>query len=129
MEERKAHTSARKIAAISALILLIIIGTMSFHYFEDWTWVQSFYFTVSTLATVGYGDLHPTSDGTRLFTALFILAGVSVAVAALSIIGSSYIDNRTRRIVQDNKPRAKNIIDKKVYVASQSYNRGPRRHS
>jgi len=103
MEEQKPHTAARKIVAVSALFLLIIIGTISYHYFEDWTWIQSFYFTVSTLATVGYGDLHPTTDNTRLFTAFFILAGVSIAVAALSIIGSSYIDNRTKRIAEDNE--------------------------
>ena len=28
---------------------------------------------VTTLTTVGYGDLHPTTDGSRLFTAIFIL--------------------------------------------------------
>jgi voltage-gated potassium channel len=105
MPNQKPHIFARKVAAVSALLLLIIIGTLAYHWLEHWTWIQSFYFTVSTLATVGYGDLHPTMDSTRLFTAFFILAGVGIAVAALSIIGSSYIDNRTKRIMQDNNKR------------------------
>jgi voltage-gated potassium channel len=109
MEEQKPHTLARKIEAVSALLLLIIIGTVSYHWLENWTWIQSFYFTVSTLTTVGYGDIHPTADSTRLFTAFFILAGVGIAVAALSIIGSSYIDNRTRRILRDNKSKGRRL--------------------
>lgn len=103
MPKQKAHTFARKIAAFTILFLLILIGTVSYHWLERWTWTQSFYFTVSTLATVGYGDLHPTRDETRLFTAFFILAGASVAVAALGIIGSSYIDDRTVKMMQDGK--------------------------
>ncbi|MFA5954662.1 MAG: potassium channel family protein [Patescibacteria group bacterium] len=103
-EEQKHHSIARGWVAISALVLLIIVGTLVYHQFENWSWIQSFYFTVSTLATVGYGDLHPTSDGTRLFTALFILVGVSIAVAALGILGSAYIDRRAKQIVQNIKP-------------------------
>jgi hypothetical protein len=36
---------------------------------------------VATLTTVGYGDLHPTSDGTRIFTIIYILTGLGVLVA------------------------------------------------
>lgn len=102
-DKPKPHTLARIAAAISALLLLIIIGTLAFHRLEHWTWIQSFYFTVSTLATVGYGDLHPTSDGTRLFAALFILVGVGVAVAALGILGSGYLNYRAQQIVKDRE--------------------------
>lgn len=103
MREQKTHSFASKAAAISALFIWIIMGTVLFHWMEDWTWIQSFYFTVSTLATVGYGDMHPTTDGARLFTALFILTGVGITVTALGVIGSSYIDNRARRITQENR--------------------------
>ena len=101
------HHGARKMAAVTALLLLIFVGTVSYHWLETWNWTQSFYFTVSTLATVGYGDLHPTTDASRMFTAFFILTGVSIAVAALSIVGSSYIEDRTRRIVKDSVRRRK----------------------
>lgn len=103
MAVEKTHHLARKAAALSALFLLIIIGTLAYHWLEGWSWIQSFYFTVTTLATVGYGDLHPTTDASQLFTAVFILAGVSIAVAALGIIGSSYLEKRAKNIIQDNK--------------------------
>jgi len=83
--------------AVSSLASLITIGTLVFKYLEDWTWIQSFYFSVVTLATVGYGDLHPTTDGSRLFTAFYILLGVAIAVSALAVIGSSYLTRRDER--------------------------------
>ncbi len=83
--------------ATTSVALLIAIGTTAFHALEDWTWIQSFYFTVVTLTTVGYGDLHPTSDGSRLFTALFVLAGVAITVSALGVIGTTYLSKREAR--------------------------------
>jgi len=103
-DRKKPHTFAQKVAAISALVLLIITGTVSYHWLENWTWIQSFYFTVCTLTTVGYGDLYPTTEDARVFTAIFILTGVSIAVTALGMIGSSYIDKRAQRITQDSRP-------------------------
>jgi len=105
MYQAKPHTLARVVAAVSALILLIGIGTVVFHNFENWTWIQSLYFTVTTLTTVGYGDLYPTSDAARLFTTFYILAGVGITLATLSILGSGYINRRTRQIIQNNEQK------------------------
>ena len=94
------HYGARISAAFSALFIFIGIGTVGFHNFEHWNWIQSFYFTVATLTTVGYGDLHPTHDSSRLFAAFFILVGVGVALTAVGIIGAAYLEQRTNNIVE-----------------------------
>ncbi len=101
------HLIARTSAALSALLILIGSGTFVYHRLEHWTWIQSLYFTVATLTTVGYGDIHPTSDSSRLFTVVFILAGVGIAIAALSILAGAYFDRRTSRIIErrDNSSR------------------------
>lgn len=84
--------------AVGSLTVLIISGTLLFKYLEDWTWIQAFYFSVSTLTTVGYGDeFVPTTDTSRLAASIFILVGVGTALAALSLVGSHYIDRRTKR--------------------------------
>lgn len=95
-------------AAASALASLLAIGTIVFHRLEDWTWIQSFYFTVVTLATVGYGDLHPTNDMSRLFTAFFILFGVSVAVASITYIGGQYLAKREEALIRKRETQNKN---------------------
>jgi voltage-gated potassium channel len=93
-------------AAASSLLALVLAGTVAFRLLEGWTWIQSFYFSVVTLSTVGYGDLHPTSDVTRLFTALFILAGVGIVLASLTVIGTSLLARREERILRrrSNEP-------------------------
>lgn len=88
--------------ATTSVALLIAAGTLAFHALEDWTWIQSFYFTVVTLTTVGFGDLHPTTDGSRLFTAIFILAGVAITVSALGVIGATYLRKRETRLTRSS---------------------------
>jgi hypothetical protein len=43
---------------------LVLTGTLFYWRFEDWTVVESLYFSIVTLTTVGYGDLAPTTAGT-----------------------------------------------------------------
>ena len=84
---------------VAALVSLLITGTVVYHYIEDWSWTTSFYFTVCTVTTIGYGDVVPTSESSRLFTAFFALAGVSVALASFGIIGANYL-KRGQEIVE-----------------------------
>jgi len=91
---------SRIYVAVSSVATMIAIGTWLFHKLEDWSWAESFYFTVASLTTVGYGDLHPTNDTSRVAVAVFILIGVGIVAAALGSIGSAYADRRTR-ILQD----------------------------
>lgn len=83
--------------AASTLLGWIAIGTIVFHRLESWNWIQSFYFSVVTITTVGYGDFTPTNDLSRLFTAIYILVGVSIGLVTLSIIGAEILRNRERR--------------------------------
>jgi len=102
-------------SAVFSISVLIGFGTWAFHLLEEWTWAESFYFSVATLTTVGYGDIHPTTDSSRVFTAIFILVGVGIVIAALTSIGSRYLntqekelsDNITRRITRRNKRRSR----------------------
>ncbi len=77
--------------AIGALLGLVGIGTVVYHILEKWSWLVSFYFSVCTLTTVGYGDYYPTTDISRLFTAVYVLAGVIIAFGAFGMIGATYL--------------------------------------
>jgi hypothetical protein len=75
-----------------ALLFGIIgLGTVIYHSMEGWSWVTSFYFAVCTITTVGYGELHPTSELSQLFTAIYALVGVGVAFTSLGVIGANYL--------------------------------------
>ena len=64
----------------------ILLGTLVFRWLEGWSTINALYFSVVTLATVGFGDLHPTTDVAKLFTIVYILFGLGVIAAFISEI-------------------------------------------
>lgn len=70
--------------ALAALFVSILLGACGFRWLEDLTWTQSFYLTVQTVTTVGYGDIPPRTTGGRIFASLFMLTGVGLAAYILS---------------------------------------------
>ena len=72
-----------KVLLVSAATM-IAVGTVVYHVLEGWSFLDSLYFSVVTLATVGYGDFHPTTDVARLFTVGYILVGIGILAAFAS---------------------------------------------
>ena len=63
------------------LILFLGIGTGAYYNLEHWSFVDSFYFSATTLTTVGYGDLFPTTNTSKIFTSFYVLIGVGIVLA------------------------------------------------
>ena len=65
---------------ISLLILLLLVslGTSGYMSIEGWRFLDAFYMTVITLATVGFQEVHHLGDTGKAFTILLIVFGVSV---------------------------------------------------
>lgn len=75
-------------------IVLIALGTKLYHQFENWSYFDSLYFTITTLTTVGYGDLTPKTYLGRSFTMFYMIFGISIALYTLSFISSHFIERR-----------------------------------
>ena len=70
--------------ALAAAVLLMVTATIVYRIAEDWSWVDSFYFSAIAVTTVGFGDLSPTTDVTKLFTVFYIFVGISLLGAVLN---------------------------------------------
>lgn len=72
---------------ISLIALLTIAGgSIFYHHVEKLTWVDSLYFTVVTLGTVGYGDIVPHTTAGKLFTSFYILFGIGIIAGFANIL-------------------------------------------
>jgi voltage-gated potassium channel Kch len=65
---------------------VLLVGTLAYHFLEGWSLLDSLYFSVITLATVGYGDLVPTTPVAKVLTILYVINGISILLALLDRI-------------------------------------------
>ena len=83
-----------------ALFLSLIFlsgGTFYFHSVENWSPVDSFYFSTMTLTTIGYGDFVPTMDESKIFVSIYAILGVGIMLYLLgSIIAAFLVDQEDR---------------------------------
>jgi len=82
---------------ILSVLAILVVGTTFYTIVEDWTVIEALYFTVITLTTIGYGDLHPTTEFSRLFTIFFVLAGVSTLLGFLNFILGRTVKEQVQR--------------------------------
>jgi hypothetical protein len=70
-----------------------------------WNRLDTVYFLVITLLTIGYGDYHPVSERERVFTAFFIIFGIAVCSSALGSM-STLLQSHQERINKQRNMRA-----------------------
>jgi voltage-gated potassium channel len=60
------------------LFSIIVLGSWFYMRVEHWTFLNSLYFSITTLATVGYGDFYPHTVAGKIFTIFYILVGIGL---------------------------------------------------
>ena len=63
-----------------ALVALVLVGIAGFHFLEGWTWFEGFYMVLTTITTIGYGEVHPLSHAGRIVQYFVIIAGVGLVL-------------------------------------------------
>lgn len=79
------------------MVSLLLIGTIFYRNIEGWSWLDSFYFCVITLSTVGFGDLSPTLPESKVFTIVYILLGLSIFVSLVNMLA------KTRQVIHSQR--------------------------
>ena len=62
------------------LVLLVIVAMLGFHFIEGWTYFDGFYMVLTTITSIGYGEIHPLSHAGRLFNSFIIITGVGLVL-------------------------------------------------
>ena len=67
-----------------SILLVMVLGTFALMQVENLSLVDAFYFNIVSIATVGYGDIHPTSQTGKLLAVVLILLGTGTFLGVIA---------------------------------------------
>ena len=73
---------------------VIVVGTIGMMTLEKKSLIDSLYFVIVTMATVGYGDVHPTTDLGKIFTLFIIVTGVGTFIGVIANFTEIMLEKR-----------------------------------
>jgi hypothetical protein len=88
-EERKGCTEWYKRHGKAVRRFLIVlayftIGGLFYRHHEGWTVIQCITFAVTTITTLGYGNLAPDNDDARFFTTFYVIIGIGIVFTSIN---------------------------------------------
>lgn len=80
-----------------SVVVVLTVGTVVFSRLEGWSLLDSLYFSVVTLATIGYGDLTPTTATAKLISIFYIFIGVGILGVFISAVSHASMQRTLER--------------------------------
>jgi len=83
---------------LTVLLLVVIVGTVGFWLLEDnvKTLLDSFFFTLVTVTTIGYGNITPQTVAGKVLTIGVIIVGVGAALVSMQTVFESLVGKRIK---------------------------------
>lgn len=81
-------------------IILIAFSTISIHFVEERSWFDSLYFTVSTISTVGFGDITPLSTVGKIIVILLIIFGIAIFFLIIESLMQIAVKKRVAEVLK-----------------------------
>jgi potassium channel subfamily K len=86
--------------ALLVVVLCIGLGVGVMHFVERLGWVDSFYLSVMSVTTVGYGDHAFKTMHGRIFAAIWLLVSTLAVARAFLYLAEARVDKRHRRMAK-----------------------------
>lgn len=102
---RHALLSTSEGRLLLAVLSTLAIGMFFYMRVEGWSFIDALYFCVVTLTTIGYGDLYPTRDVSKLFTVVYIITGLGMLASFINLIAQRRL-RRTEERAQGFRTRS-----------------------
>ena len=83
---RRPELRRHMVLALLTFPVLAAIGALGYMLIEGWSLSDSLFMAATTITTVGYGEVHPLSEGGRLFTIALLLVGLAAVWYTLSVL-------------------------------------------
>lgn len=80
------------IVAITIAFLYIFLGAFLYTRWEDWSFMEAFYFTFISLCTIGFGDVVPAHPKFFLASSVYLLFGLALVAMVINVIMEAVAD-------------------------------------
>lgn len=88
---RRLFVGASSLTCVGALVFRLVLE-------PEWSLLDSLYFSVVTFSTVGYGDLRPSTDASRLFCVTYALVGIVAFGVLLGVLGQMALERQEEAV-------------------------------
>jgi len=102
------NSTKHLVFGILLVIFIISLGVAGYMMIEGWNLLDALYMTVTTLTTVGYGEVHEMTRMGQVFTILLIFIGVAFFVYVAGAVVQFMVEGRIRTILGRKR------LDKKI---------------
>ena len=85
---------------LAVFAVLLSVGIIGFMFIENMSLTDAIYFSIVTMATVGYGDIHPQSDIGKILTLIIIIGGVGTFLGVIASITDLFVNRREESLRQ-----------------------------
>ncbi len=92
MPERQENPWTRLRLLGAGGVAVVAVGVVGYMQIEGWSFLDSLYMTLTTLTTVGFGEVHPLSSAGRLFTIGMLIMGVGLIGVLLALLAQAIQD-------------------------------------
>ncbi len=79
------------------LLAFLVMAAVFVHLVEGWSWVDSAYFAVTAVTTLG-SNLVPQREATKVFLIVWLPLAIGVGFTVLASIGAKTLESQRRRI-------------------------------
>ena len=81
----------------TVLFVLLVAGAAFVHEVEGWGWVDSAYFIVTAVTTLG-SNLVPQHEITKIFLIVWLPVAIGVGLTVLASVGATFLESQRRRL-------------------------------
>jgi voltage-gated potassium channel len=100
------HINQKLLLYTSAIAAVLIYGTAGSYILGQYgnfnvpitNSIEALYFTITTISTVGYGDIVPVTNIGRVFTIILIISGLTIFLSAVTVLSSDFLSERVEKL-------------------------------
>lgn len=104
--------------ALLALLLIVVVGTVGYLAIEGWTLLDALFMTITTITTVGFGEVHPLSTGGRLFSIFLIVFGVGGGLYTITALVEWVMEGQFRGPLRERRMKDRIAALRNHYIVA-----------